>query len=497
MSDAPERSTAAQSGGSRLCDTILAFCDRVTRAALGQTAGRTGGQAWRRGTRLAVSSLVATLLASSPLRAQGSPAEDSQQTQDTRPGPAGPAPASGLDAKQTELKGLQEGIEASAAKRRALSEEMAQLETDRAKLEAALIDTTRKVYDAEGRINETEKRLDGLTAKEDATKASLRTRRAAIAEVLAALQRMGRKPPPALLVEPEDILRAVRTSMLLGAVLPGMRAETEALVADLTTLTQTRKEIEAERQSLDAEMRGLSTERARLAALVDARQSAIGKDEAAIIAERDRAAKLAEQAGSLKDLIRRMEHESNPAQRAADAAKESDEKLAAMMPGAAPTAPFKDPARLAPAIAFASTRGLLPHPVNGTLLRRYGEDDGLGGTEKGELQATRPSAIVAAPADGWIAYAGPYRSFGKLLILNAGGGYYIVLAGMDRINVNLGQFVLAGEPVAVMGDGTTKTAAAVAIGASQPVLYVEFRKDGTTIDPGPWWARPELQKVRG
>ena len=84
-----------------------------------------------------------------------------------------------------------------------------------------------------------------------------------------------------------------------------------------------------------------------------------------------------------------------------------------------------------------------------------------------------------------------------MLILNVGNGYYIVLAGMDRINVGLGQFVLAGEPIGAMGDGSTKTAAAVALGAAQPLLYVEFRKDGATIDPGPWWARPELQKVRG
>ena len=152
---------------------------------------------------------------------------------------------------------------------------------------------------------------------------------------------------------------------------------------------------------------------------------------------------------------------------------------------------------VANAVAFGATKGLLPLPVSGTTLRRFGEDDGLGGNEKGLLLETKTDSIVAAPADGWIAYAGPYRSFGQLVILNAGGGYYIVLAGMERINVSLGQFVLAGEPVAVMGDGSTKTAAAIALGAARPVLYVEFRKDGTTIDPGPWWAKPELQKVRG
>ncbi|MEA2855812.1 MAG: murein hydrolase activator, partial [Methylobacteriaceae bacterium] len=92
---------------------------------------------------------------------------------------------------------------------------------------------------------------------------------------------------------------------------------------------------------------------------------------------------------------------------------------------------------------------------------------------------------------------GPYRTYGQLLIINAGSGYYVVLAGMERINVDVGQFVLTGEPVATMGDGTAKTAAAIAIGGAQPVLYVEFRKDGAPIDPGPWWARPEMKKVRG
>ena len=94
-------------------------------------------------------------------------------------------------------------------------------------------------------------------------------------------------------------------------------------------------------------------------------------------------------------------------------------------------------------------------------------------------------------------YAAPYRTYGQLLIVNAGDGYYLVLAGMERTSVAVGQFVLAGEPVGVMGDGATRTASAVAIGASQPILYVEFRKDGAPIDPSPWWAKPEIKKVRG
>ncbi len=166
---------------------------------------------------------------------------------------------------------------------------------------------------------------------------------------------------------------------------------------------------------------------------------------------------------------------------------------------------FRDPARLQPRISFAEARGLLPMPVSGRILRGFGAGDGPNAA-RGLTIATQPRAIVSAPADAWVAYAGPYRSFGQLLILNAGGGYYLVLSGLKRIDVTLGQFVLAGEPVGAMGD-TAEAAMLIGqaangedmqrAGADGPALYVEFRKDGSPIDPGPWWAKQEDRKVRG
>jgi septal ring factor EnvC (AmiA/AmiB activator) len=159
-------------------------------------------------------------------------------------------------------------------------------------------------------------------------------------------------------------------------------------------------------------------------------------------------------------------------------------------------AALSDPGRLSPAIAFASAKGRISLPLNGIKIREFGTPDGLGGTEKGISVASRTGAQVTAPADGWVVYAGPFRSYGQLLILNAGGGYHILLAGMERISVDLGQFVLTGEPVAVMGGGP-QSAAAVATGTRQPVLYIEFRKDGAPVDPSPWWAIKDSEKVRG
>ena len=276
--------------------------------------------------------------------------------------------------------------------------------------------------------------------------------------------------------------------MLLGAVLPEMQHRVQALANDLNELFAVRKKISAERDRLQGEVASLGKERTRLAALVAERQKQQTERESALEAERARARALAEKADNLEDLIAKLEQSLSPAEKSA---RES----VPGKPGPALSA-LHDPGRMAPAVAFASLHGKIPIPVNGIKIRGYGASDGLGGVEKGVSIATRAGAQVTAPADGWVVYAGPFRSYGQLLILNAGGGYHVLLAGMARISVDLGQFVLAGEPVAVMGNGS-HIAAILAAGSSQPVLYVEFRKDGSPVDPGPWWAAGEGEKVRG
>ena len=326
---------------------------------------------------------------------------------------------------------------------------------------------------------------------ENTVRRSLGSRKAVIAEVLAALQRVGRRPPPALLVSPEDALQSVRTAILLGAVLPDMKIEVDTLVADLAELVKVRTEIVSEREVLGRDLAALSQERMRMSVLVQERQRKQSETEKALDAERARATQLARQADNLKDLIGRIEQEIASSARAAAAARAGTEKPDPKNSLAA----LQDPGRLSPAIAFASARKSLPLPLNGIKIREFGAPDGLGGTEKGLSVASRAGAQVTAPCDGWVVYAGPFRSYGQLLILNAGGGYHVLLAGMERISVDLGQFVLTGEPVAIMGGGPT-SAAAVATGSSQPILYIEFRKDGSPVDPSPWWAS-DSEKVRG
>jgi septal ring factor EnvC (AmiA/AmiB activator) len=394
----------------------------------------------------------------------------------------------GLKARDQELEDARERQRKTIETEAALKREIEQIGADRRKLAQDMIDTAARLRGVEAKVEATQERLKPLNENEDRIRASLDGRRAVIAEVLAALQRIGHRPPPALLASPEDALLAVRTAMVLGAVLPDMRNKVDALGRDLADLLNVRKSIAAERDRLKSEVVSLDGERARMAVLIEERQKQQGEREQALAAEKARAGELARQVDNLKDLIGKLEQDLDPSVRAAREAARSDSRPA--------LSAYRDPGRLAPAVAFASIRGQIPVPVNGVKLRNFGAPDGNGGLEKGVSIATRAGAQVTAPADGWVVYSGPFRSYGQLLILNVGGGYHVLLAGMDKISVDLGQFVLAGEPVAAMGTGS-QIAAILATGASQPVLYIEFRKDGVPVDPGPWWVAGEGEKVRG
>lgn len=404
-----------------------------------------------------------------------------------------------------ELEETQRVLQSSGQAKSKLEAEIASLRTDRARLNTALIDTTNRLRSTEGRISAIEQRLSTLGQTEKAIRSSLDGRRGIIVEVLAALQRMGRSPPPAVLVRPEDMLEAVRASMLLGAVLPELRSETEALASDLSELLRLKTAAAVERDTLSREVTSLVEDRRRVALLVEARQQDLTLVEKSAREEAEKFAELAQKAQTLKDLISRLESSIEAASRAADEARkaEAEARLATVENQARDTREkiaalaFRDPARLAPKISFSEAKGLLPVPVNGNLIKGFNAVDSTGGTLKGHAYATRQGAVVSAPCDGWVAFAGPFRSYGQLLIINAGGGYYLLLAGMDRINVGVGQFLLAGEPVALMGEASQATAASVGSDTSQPVLYVEFRKDGVSIDPAPWWAASTNEKVRG
>ncbi|EJN05591.1 murein hydrolase activator EnvC [Phyllobacterium sp. YR531] len=404
---------------------------------------------------------------------------------------ATPSTLSSVEAKRAEtakeLQDLTNQISLSAEKVASLDKEISGLKKDQTTITAALIQSAKTEKKLSEDISSFTDRLTGLREREDGVRLVLRQRRGALAEVLAALQRMGLNPPPALLVRPDDALASVRSAVLLGAVVPEMREQTEVLIADLKELTRIKTSITEEQARLTAALSSQAEEKKRLDLLLTEKQKLQTTSEETLAAEKQRAEDLAKRATSLQGLIASMEKDMAEVQKAANEASiEEQHKLEASRKRADEFATNQN--RLVAQVNFASLRGRLATPAAGKLVKHFGDNDGLGGTLQGDTLETSPGATITAPTDAVVLYAGAFRSYGQLLILDAGNGYHVVLAGMSRINVSQNQFVLAGEPVGVMNEQLIASSAPVPVGNGAPMLYIEFRKDTKPVNPAPWWA---------
>ena len=358
-----------------------------------------------------------------------------------------------------------------------------------------------------------------LEVQEKFLRGSLAERHGFIVKLLASLQRMGRNPPPVVITRRKDALQMVRSAMVLASAFPQIRSQALRLAGELKELGRVIGETRTEGEKLKAETQRLSEQRLRLSSLLEEKKQSLAERQQALDKVRHEASKIARNVTNLNELIARLDkvvaEQAMPTPAAipksvAPADAPGNQKVAALTvpPSPAPLPAKKppvepparpdavvlapsigvkasfSPARIKPAVPFNSARGRLPMPAQGKLILKYG-DQAQASRSNGIVIETREGAQVTSPSDGWIVFAGVFRSYGQILIINAGGGYHILLAGLSQIDVQLGQFVLSGEPVGKMvGAGRERRKGPKAA----PVLYVEFRKDNRPIDPTPWWA---------
>lgn len=386
-----------------------------------------------------------------------------------RTAPAGTLPESAPAMPESELAAAERALERSATRQRSLADEAAALSSEQEQLSRQLVDAAARIKAREAMIVASRTRLAELSREESAQRLSLARRNDELARILAGLVVLEQNPPPALIATPGDALAAVRAAMLFGAAIPALRTEAGLLSQDVTRLAGLRTSIAAEQNQLSANLDKLRSARLQLEQLHDRKRLLLRATGTALAREKEIAARLAEKARTLKQLVDAL-------------AEEARQKAASLAQSAA------SPATEKPPLAFTQALGRLDYPVQGKLLRRFGDSDGFGGEAKGISLAASPGAQVIAPASGRVAFAGDFRSYGQLLILDVGEGYHVLLAGMARIRVETGQTIVAGEPVGEMGDSPGQwTMIGDRPTDPRPVIYVEFRKAGTAIDPTKWW----------
>lgn len=412
-----------------------------------------------------------------------------------------PAAAQGND-PGVRLKEIDRAIEEKRRESEASQRRAEALDHEVQTLRREMIAAAAATQSHEAEVTRLEARLAELDRAESSKTAGLVTGRAQFDRALMALQRIARHPPEALIVQPMAASNVVRSAILLRAAVPEIERRTEALRAELADIGVIREAASQRRAELAAATEGLKAERRRLDGLVGRKSALKRQADAESRAAAERMEALAGEARDLRDLLAKIEEEGRRRDaerqaRAEEKARREQERerekarVAALTP-ATPAAPPPPPAAERPAaesdelIPISNARGKLPFPVVGHLVGRYGQTTDAGLTRKGISIETRIGAQVVTPYDGLVVYAGQFRGYGQILILEHGEGYHTLLAGLTRIDIVPGQWLAAGEPVGVMESADRNI----------PVLYMELRRNGQPINPLPWLAS-QKDKVSG
>ena len=391
------------------------------------------------------------------------------------------------DEARATLEAQRSKLQSTRSKEHDLEVSLKDLRKEREKLNVRLVETAALIQKSESRLTSIETRLDELRTQEQLVRGSLAQRRGQIAKLLAVLQRMGRNPPPVMMTHRDDALAMVRSAILLASAFPGLSKQALELTERLKELIRVMTDIRDEGERLKAETQSLMDARTRLSGLMTTKKKSLTARESELRTLREAAADISRDVNSLTALIasidKRTETEqirkhnkkvnrvlddaasrgrlgTAPNQRPRVPIEQDPGLVGEAEPERAPWDPEKEvevavlapsatgfgrtsAARIEPAIPFHLAKAKLPKPTSGKLVLDYDERTQYGGNSKGTVFETRHAAQITSPCDGWIVYAGPFRSYGQLLIINAGGGYHVLLAGMTRIDVQPGQFVLA------------------------------------------------------
>lgn len=336
-------------------------------------------------------------------------------------------------------------------------------QADRTAREAAAL--AARVQETEAQIAAQEARVKLIAAARETLRARMAERQAPLVRLTASLQRLSRRPPVLALLRPGSLHDLVTMRALLETMLPEVERRTAALRTEIDRARALQRTAQAAAMQLRSGEQKLAEKRRQLAS-VEARQRIASRQAVGIAArESDRALALAERARDLGDLIGEIGRDGQL------------RDALARLPGPIMRPSRPQEARVVAAQMFTPPPQGLPTwilPLTGRLVTGFGEQtaSGIGGQarSRGIIVATRPLAQAVCPATGRVAYAGRYRGYGEIVIIEHAGGWVTLVTGLAGLNVAVGQQVVTGSPLGTTGPG-------------RPQVGVELRHNGEPVNP--------------
>lgn len=356
--------------------------------------------------------------------------------------------------KKTEIGALDQKLKTQSEQKKALEEELAQQEQSLTDTKKNLVETAKSIQKSERRLQDLDLKIQDLEGEYSAAKDKIQADQAAIAELVLALSRLRRMPPEAMIARPGAPLQAAQSAMLLRDIVPKLQHQADSLKESLAVLNVAATDLQNQRQRAAEETQRLMTQQETLTALVDQRAALYASTHKDYKEQVRKVAQISAQSKNLADLVRKLEQE-----RKERAVEKQKNQMAYSAKKYQETPPLAGTGRM---------------PLAGTLKTRFNEPDNFGAPSQGIDIEGRPGSLVIAPMGGVIQFAGFFKNYGNMVIIEHEKGWHSLIAGFEKIDTVVGQSVNAGEPLGTLHKSTT---------GSKPVLYYELRHNGKAVNP--------------
>jgi murein hydrolase activator len=351
-------------------------------------------------------------------------------------------------AQRDSLGAVQKKLETEKKEKDALQKQIRSMESDIKSTKSKLVKTAASIQENEKSLKELEGRIAGLEAQKKELDRSLLEDRKSIARLTLALERLRRVPPEALIARPGAPLQAAQSALLMQEIMPALYHQAEKVRASLAELASVSEDLEGKRQKALETSKTLKGEHQELSILVDKRENLYAATTEDLQERKARVRRISAEASTLQDLVRRLDEGER---------REQQQKQVRKIVSAKP--PRAGQARL---------------PVSGIINTGYGDPDNFGAPSRGITIEGANEGLVVAPMGGIVRFAGPFKNYGQLIIVEHEKGYHSLIAGLKKIDTVVGQSVAAGEPLGLLNRASN---------GNKPTLYYELRLNGQPVNP--------------
>ena len=396
-------------------------------------------------------------------------------------------PVVAAEVSKADLAKVEKAVEAQNLEHKKLQAQATQISLELTQISKDMIKSAKQIQNSEEKISQMESELETLKTELQKAEENFTLEDENLIKTLSALQNLALKPTEALFVQPLTPVEIIRSAMLLREAVPYLQENATQIREDLEQISKKKKQVEQQVAKIIKQKKVLEKEHEQMKLLAQRKSKIRNAVEVKSVKAKKKVEQLASQANDLRDLLNKLEKQRQEKLRkqeeerrrlaelkAAEERRLAEENKKLEEKQRADLIKFKPEVISEIGTNFAKAKGHLLRPARGPVVTKYGQKISKGVTSKGIIIKTRSQAQVISPYDGTVIFAGPFRGYGNLIIIEHGAGYLSLLAGLDSIDCELGQMLLAGEPVGQMPD------------SSESKLYIEIRKDNHPINPLTW-----------